>query len=154
MGSRMPDVPLIPWMDGTLHPLLKKIIEQSKKSTSQQVLRTKMDVSKKRPKWPPCQDLSIPMVVWHFFLENKLKYRDWEKIGFPSCILISESVHLDHRDVAGFAFTWPLQSSPALSLANDLCSLRERHDNSTYKPNRKSAEKMIKERNSKVGGPA
>ena len=52
MGSRMPDLQLIPRMDGTLHPFLQKNIGKSKNPTSQQVLRTNMDVFKKiqRPK--------------------------------------------------------------------------------------------------------
>ena len=39
--------PLIPRMDTTLHPFLQKIIRKSKNTTSQQVLRKRMDVSKK-----------------------------------------------------------------------------------------------------------
>ena len=32
MGSRMPDSPVIPRMDKTLHPFLQKIIEKKKKN--------------------------------------------------------------------------------------------------------------------------
>ena len=83
MGSRMPDSPIIPRMDRTLHQFLQKIIDKSKKPTSQQVLRKNMDVCQKvqRSKLPHWQNLSIPMLVLQFSIDKIIKIEGLGKNG-------------------------------------------------------------------------
>ena len=84
MGSRMPNLPLILRTDTTLHPFWQTNIKQSRIPTSQQVLKNKMDVFEKiqRAKLQQCQNLSIPMLVFHLLLKNNKNRGIGKKWGF------------------------------------------------------------------------
>ena len=81
MGSRMPDLLVIPRMDKTLHYFFRNTPWKNEKPTSQRFLIKQMDVSQKiqRPKWPQCQDLSIPILLFHFFIKKSIKIEGLEE---------------------------------------------------------------------------
>ena len=93
MGSRMPDLPLIPWMDRTLHPFWQKNIDWSKKPNIPASFERKLMFSKK---YKDQNDRigKIYRFEWsldYLLFKNQSKSTDWEKISVSSSILISES---------------------------------------------------------------
>ena len=84
IGSRIPDLPFFHRMHRTLHPFWQKIIERSKKRTSQQVLRNENQFSQKNTK---AKMTALARSIhfkprWTIFIENSIKYKGLGKQMF------------------------------------------------------------------------
>ena len=89
----MPDLPLLPWMDKTLHPFWWEIIKNPQIQDPSKFWETKLMLPKKS-KDRNDHIGKIYRFQWSLYIFWCKKTENWwicKKMGVPSCILISDS---------------------------------------------------------------